>query len=134
MSCLFCEIAAGHIPSRKVYEDDKVLAFMDISPVSKGHVLVIPKTHAASFLEAEPEDLQAVFAAAQKIAKHMEETLGFEGINILSNAGEAAGQTVPHFHVHLIPRYNDPAIDKLNLSFSPVEDLDMDQILETIKL
>lgn len=132
MDCLFCAIGNGDIPSNKVYEDENVLAFLDINPTSYGHTLVIPKKHAASFVEADPEMITAVFTSANKVAKRLQEALKCDGINVLSNVGEAAGQSVPHFHVHLIPRYNDKAKEALTLEFGPMGDLNLEEIKEKL--
>jgi len=103
--CVFCKIRDGQIPSLKIFEDDRTLAFMDINPVSHGHCLVIPKAHAASLFEAEVEDLQATIAAAQQVARAIREALAPDGLNMLQANGAAAFQSVPHFHLHLIPRW-----------------------------
>ncbi len=105
MKDIFCSIIAGEIPATRVYEDDDVLAILDISQVTKGHTLVMPKAHYASILDTPKETLHKVYDVAQRIAQAMESVLGAKGVNILTNAGELAGQTVPHFHVHVIPRY-----------------------------
>ena len=103
--CVFCKIRDGQIPSLKIFEDDRTLAFMDINPVSHGHCLVIPKAHAASLFEAEVEDLQATIAAAQQVARAIREALAPDGLSMLQANGAAAFQSVPHFHLHLIPRW-----------------------------
>ncbi len=103
--CIFCKIITGDIPSAVVYEDDEVLAFLDISQVTKGHTLVIPKAHVINIYETSESIASALFARIPKIANGMKDTLQPEGINVLSNTGEAAGQSVFHLHVHLIPRY-----------------------------
>lgn len=105
MNCIFCAIAAGEIPSFKVYEDDLVLAYLDINPFTKGHTLVIPKKHSANLLETDDETLAAVITRVKKIAAHLKAKLGADGFNILQNNGEAAGQTVHHLHFHIVPRY-----------------------------
>lgn len=105
MSCIFCKIAAGEIPSFKVYEDDLVLAYLDINPFTKGHTLVIPKKHSANLLETDDETLAAVITRVKKIAAHLKAKLGADGFNILQNNGEAAGQTVHHLHFHIVPRF-----------------------------
>ena len=105
--CVFCKIRDGQIPSLKIFEDDRTLAFMDINPVSHGHCLVIPKAHAATLFDAEVEDLQAVIAAAQQVARAIREALAPDGLNMLQANGAAAFQSVPHFHVHLIPRWTN---------------------------
>ena len=105
MKDVFCRIIEGEIPSTKVYEDDDVLAILDISQVTKGHTLVMPKAHYENMLACPAELLNKVMAVAQRIGQAEVGILGAQGVNILTNVGEAAGQTVPHFHVHVIPRY-----------------------------
>lgn len=102
--CIFCAIAAGEIPSFKVYEDDVVLAYLDINPFSRGHTLVIPKAHTEGLLDTPDETLAAVISRVRKIAAHVKEALPCDGFNILQNNGEAAGQTVKHVHFHIVPR------------------------------
>ena len=102
--CLFCAIAAGEIPCFKVYEDDVVLACLDINPFATGHVLVIPKAHSQGLLDADDATLAAVIVRVKKVAAHPKEVLGCDGFNILQNNGEAAGQTVRHLHFHIVPR------------------------------
>jgi histidine triad (HIT) family protein len=103
--CVFCKIRDGQIPSMKVFEDDRTLAFMDINPLGPGHCLVIPKAHAASLYEADLEDLHAVIATAQQVARAIREALAPDGLNMLQANGAAAFQSVLHFHLHLIPRW-----------------------------
>lgn len=103
--CIFCKIAAGEIPSFKVYEDDKVLAYLDINPFSPGHTLVIPKVHSSCLLDTGADTLATVMAAVRKVAAHLKTALPCDGFNILQNNGEAAGQTVKHVHFHIVPRY-----------------------------
>jgi len=103
--CVFCKIRDGQIPSLRIFEDDRTLAFMDINPVTHGHCLVIPKAHAATLFEAEVEDLQATIVAAQQVARAIREALAPDGLNMLQANGAAAFQSVPHFHLHLIPRW-----------------------------
>jgi histidine triad (HIT) family protein len=122
--CLFCKIAAGDIPSTRVAEDERTIAFMDINPATRGHVLVIPREHAKDLLEIEPEDLAAVAGTAQRVAATMPERLGADGVNLLNSCGRAAWQTVFHFHVHVIPRY---VADPLRLPWTP-EPGDRDEI------
>ncbi len=102
--CVFCAIAAGEIPSFKVYEDDLVLAYLDINPFTEGHTLVIPKAHSANLLDTPAETLKEVVARVQKVAAHIQATLPCDGFNILQNNGAAAGQTVHHIHFHIVPR------------------------------
>jgi histidine triad (HIT) family protein len=107
--CIFCKIVAGELPAQKVHEDEHTIAFMDINPATRGHALVIPRRHARDLTEIPPEDLQAVAVAAQRLARRMADRLDIDGINLLNSCGEAAWQTVFHFHLHVIPRYrNDP--------------------------
>ncbi|GGM25456.1 protein hit [Paraliobacillus quinghaiensis] len=106
-NCIFCKITQGEIPSAKVYEDDDVYAFLDLSQVTKGHTLIIPKTHAKDIYETSEETASALFARVPKVANAIKKTYEPLGINILSNTGEAAGQSVFHLHIHLIPRYGE---------------------------
>ncbi|OGE73816.1 MAG: hypothetical protein A3I07_02125 [Candidatus Doudnabacteria bacterium RIFCSPLOWO2_02_FULL_42_9] len=103
--CIFCKIAAGEIPSDKIYEDDKVVAFMDIRPVSRGHALVLPKLHAADIVETPDDVIADVMKQAKRIAVSIQHALNADGFTISTNRGEAAGQTVFHLHFHIIPRY-----------------------------
>ena len=108
--CVFCAIAAGEIPSFKVYEDDLVLAYLDINPFTKGHTLVIPKAHSANLLETDEATLAAVIARVRKVAARLKAALPCDGFNILQNNGAAAGQTVMHLHFHIVPRYGSEPI------------------------
>lgn len=103
--CIFCKIINGDIPSAKVYEDENVLAFLDISQVTKGHTLVIPKEHKENVFELTDEIAAKVFSAVPKVANAIKAAYDPIGLNVLQNNGEAAGQSVFHFHMHLIPRY-----------------------------
>lgn len=103
--CVFCMIRDGKIPSAKVYDDERTLAFMDINPLARGHCLVITKNHAATLYEAEVEDLKAAITAAKKVAGALRKALKPDGLNVLQANGAAAFQSVPHFHLHLIPRW-----------------------------
>lgn len=107
MSCIFCKIAEAEIPAKVVYEDDTVLAFLDIKPVNAGHVLVIPKEHAESLAEISPEHLKCVTATGRKVAEALRQALSSkcEGVNLFLADGKAAGQEVGHLHLHVIPRY-----------------------------
>jgi histidine triad (HIT) family protein len=114
--CLFCKIVAGEIPAQIVDQDERTLAFMDINPATRGHLLVIPRRHAKNLLEIEPDELAATVAAAQRLASRVVERLGADGVNLINSCGSAAWQTVFHFHVHVIPRYAD---DPLRLPWTP---------------
>ena len=124
------KIVNKEIPNYTIYEDDQVLAFLDVNPTAYGHTLVIPKKHYESFVECSSDDLNHVMEVAQKIAKKMQENLHCDGINILSNVGEQAGQSVHHFHVHLIPRYKDS--DVIQIEFNPIESVDFSEIIQKI--
>lgn len=114
MSCIFCKIADKEIPGRIVYEDDICLAFLDLSQVTDGHTLIIPKKHSESFLETDDEIIAHMFKVAKKVGNQLIEKLNAKGMNILSNANDVAGQTVKHFHIHLIPRYEENEGIKIN--------------------
>ena len=103
--CLFCKIVAGDVPSTKVFESDSVVAIMDISPWTKGHCLVIPKSHSANIFEITEEDAGEVIKAARTLAPAVKAGLGSDGLNLLQSNGHAAWQSVDHFHLHLIPRW-----------------------------
>ena len=112
--CVFCAIAAGEIPCFKVYEDELVLAYLDINPFSEGHTLVIPKAHTAGLLDTPDETLAALLARVKKVAAHIKTALGCDGFHILQNNGAAAGQTVGHIHFHIVPRRNGDPIEFAN--------------------
>ncbi len=114
--CLFCKIVAGEVPATRVHEDARTVAFMDINPATRGHLLIVPREHAVDLLEVGAEDLAACMSAAQALAARVTERLGADGVNLLNCRGSAAWQTVLHFHVHLIPRY---AGDPLRLPWHP---------------
>src|SRR4051794_25398536 len=103
--CLFCKIVTGEIPGTKVAEDERTVAFMDINPATRGHLLVVPRDHATDLLEIGPEDLDAVARMGQRMARTVKEKLGADGVNLLNSCGSTAWQTVFHFHLHVIPRY-----------------------------
>ena len=114
--CIFCKIIAGELPSEIVDSDERTLAFMDINPATPGHSLVVPRAHSADLMEIADEDLEATNLAARRLAARMDETLEPDGFNILNCCRTAAWQTVFHFHVHVIPRYDD---DPLKLPWIP---------------
>lgn len=113
--CIFCEIIKGNIPSSKIYEDDDVLAILDISQTTKGHTLVMPKKHFNNILNADINSLHRVMDVTQDLAKKITKNLNATGFNILVNTNESAGQTVMHMHVHIIPRYD--ANDTIKIDF-----------------
>lgn len=104
-NCIFCKIANGEIPSSTIYEDDLFRVILDLSPASKGHALILPKKHMANIYEMDDTTAEKVFVLASRIAKAMKTALNCDGLNIVQNNGEIAGQTVFHFHMHIIPRY-----------------------------
>ncbi|HEY2571104.1 MAG TPA: HIT family protein [Solirubrobacteraceae bacterium] len=108
--CIFCKIVAGELPATILDEDERTISFMDISPATRGHALVIPREHSAGLLTVEREDLTAVALAAQRLAGRMKERLGADGVNLLNSCGAVAFQTVFHFHVHVIPRYEGDSV------------------------
>ena len=105
--CVFCKIIEGELPSMKIDEDASTLTFMDIHPLSSGHCLVVPKQHAATIFEVDVRDLEAAMVTAKRVALAIKEALRPDGLNVLQANGAAAFQSVPHFHLHLIPRWTD---------------------------
>jgi histidine triad (HIT) family protein len=114
--CLFCKIVAGELPATLVREDERTVAFMDINPATRGHVLVVPREHTKDLLEIADDDLAACAAAARDLAALVSDRLEADGVNLLNSCGRAAWQTVFHFHVHVIPRYD---ADPLRLPWTP---------------
>ena len=110
-NCIFCKIAAGDIPSATIYEDDDFRVILDIEPASKGHALILPKEHYANLYELSDEVAAKALIVAKKVISKMTDIVGCEGYNVVQNNGEAAGQTVFHFHIHLIPRYEDDTVN-----------------------
>ena len=130
--CIFCKIAAGEIPSRKIYEDDDLIAIMDLSPTSKGHSLIIPKEHCTNIYDIDEEIAGKVMKTAKKLATKMTAALNCDGFNLLQNNGETAGQTMFHFHMHLIPRSKDADNNMLKFTSVSFSDEEMDAIREQI--
>ena len=131
-NCIFCKIANGEIPSRTLYEDERYRVILDLGPATKGHALVLPKEHFASIYEI-PEDWAAgAVKIGQQIAVRMKERLHTDGVNLVQNNGEAAGQTVPHFHLHVIPRYQNDGQHSL---WKPgkASDAELYEIVEAMK-
>jgi histidine triad (HIT) family protein len=125
--CIFCKIVAGELPARIIDQDERTLSFMDIAPATRGHALVIPRAHSRDLLDIEAEDLCAVALAGKRLAARIKERLGADGINLINSCGAAAWQTVFHFHLHVIPRYEG---DPLRLPWIPGEG-DREQIART---
>lgn len=105
-NCLFCQIISGDIPSHRVYEDDAVVAFLDIHPVNPGHTLVVPRAHSTSLLDARPEDIHRALDVVQKLAPAIVTATGATAFNVGQNNGHDAGQVVPHLHLHIMPRFS----------------------------
>ena len=122
--CLFCGIVAGSIPSEMIDSDERTVAFMDVNPATPGHALVVPREHSADLLEIGAEDLTATILAVQRLSKRMKDVLGADGIDLINACGAAAWQTVFHFHIHVVPRYEG---DPLKLPWIP-EPGDSDEI------
>ena len=133
--CIFCKLSNGDIPTNALYEDDVVKVIFDLNPASKGHVLILPKNHFDDIYSMDDATAAHVFQVAVKVAKAMKETLGCEGLNIVQNNGEIAGQTVFHFHMHLIPRYlNAKNNDILNWSHETFSPEEMAEIRDSLKM
>jgi histidine triad (HIT) family protein len=116
--CIFCKIANGEIPSSTIYEDEDFRVILDMGPATKGHALLLPKKHYGDLFELEDEIAAKALKTAKRVAAQMKEALHADGFNLVQNNGEAAGQTVFHFHMHLIPRYRD---DHANILWKPQE-------------
>ncbi|MCR4740500.1 MAG: HIT family protein [Lachnospiraceae bacterium] len=130
--CIFCKLANGDIPTNMVYEDEEFSVIMDASPATKGHCLILPKDHFADIYEIDEETEGKAFKLAKKMAASLTGKLGCDGFNIVQNNGEAAGQTVFHFHIHLIPRYKN---DGQHIAWKPTKPSKEEQaeILDRIK-
>ncbi|HJB28067.1 MAG TPA: HIT family protein [Candidatus Blautia faecavium] len=130
-NCIFCKIANGEILSATLYEDEDFRVILDLGPASKGHALILPKTHAANIYELSDELAGKAMILAKKMAKKLTDALNCDGFNIVQNNGEVAGQTVFHFHMHLIPRYKG---DGVGLTWTPgkLSDEDRDDILHKV--
>ena len=125
MSCVFCRIVHNEIPSLKIYEDEHTLVFMDIAEDVDGHMLAVPKKHVKNILDCDTETLHHLMDTVQKVSKHLIEC-GYEGVNLLNASDESAGQSVAHFHIHIIPRKTNDGIDawpKLNSAQSDLNTL-----------
>ncbi len=130
-NCIFCKIIAGIIPSSTIYEDDDFKVIMDISPAARGHAIILPKNHFENLYEMDDETASKVLLVARKVASAMKEELTCDGLNVLQNNGEAAGQTVFHYHVHLIPRYRKDQVN-INWEYGKYEQGEAEQIAEAI--
>ena len=131
-NCIFCKIAAGEIPSATLYEDDDFRVILDLGPASKGHALILPKNHYRNLYDIDDEVASKAILLAKKMIKKLTPILGCDGYNIIQNNGETAGQTVFHFHMHLIPRYKK---DKAGFGWNmgTLKEDDRDEILAKVK-
>lgn len=130
-NCIFCKIANGEIPSRTLYEDERYRVILDMGPATRGHALVLPKEHFENLYEIPDEWAAGALAAAKKVAGLMKDKLGTDGLNLVQNNGAAAGQTVMHFHMHIIPRYKN---DNANILWKPTSPSagELDDVLRQI--
>jgi histidine triad (HIT) family protein len=128
--CIFCAIVAGELPATVIASEERAIAFMDINPATRGHALVVPRAHCRDLHDVSPEDLAACVALAARLATRARDRLGADGVNLLNSSGAAAWQTVFHFHIHVIPRYDG---DPLRLPWTPAPG-DGDQIADAARL
>lgn len=133
-NCIFCKILNGDIPSRTIFEDEAFQVIMDVEPATKGHCLILPKNHYANLFEMPDEVAAKVLPIAKKVATHLKDTLQCDGINLVQNNGEAAGQTVHHFHMHVIPRYEGGNTKDVTWSHSEFRAEELDAIRDQIKM
>ena len=134
-NCIFCKLANGVIPTNSIYEDDEFNVILDASPATKGHALILPKEHFANVFEIDEDTLAKASKLAKKIVTHEKEILGCDGYNILQNNGEVAGQTVFHYHMHLIPRYEEGnSKDIISWRQNEFSDDEMKEICNRMKL
>ena len=131
--CIFCKIANHEVPSSIIYEDDDVISFLDISQTTKGHALVIPKEHFDNFLSVDKETMHKVMDVAQRIGQADIAVLGAKGVNILTNVNKEAGQSVYHFHVHVIPRYAKKEGFEITMKENNAKDLNLPAIAEIVR-
>ena len=131
-NCIFCKLANGEIPTATLYEDEDFRVILDANPASKGHALIIPKEHYANLYELDEELAGKAMKLAKKMITKLTDVLGCDGYNLVQNNGEVAGQTVFHFHLHMIPRYKDDQVG-LGWNMSPLKEEDKEEILSKIK-
>lgn len=129
-NCIFCKLAHGKIPTTSIYEDDDFKVILDTAPAARGHAIILPKTHAANIFELPDEYCEKIFKVAKKCGAAIKNAFGYDGLNVLQNNGEAAGQTVFHLHVHLIPRNVD---DGITIKYVPETNKDDAAIRETVE-
>ncbi len=132
VECIFCKIVQGEIPAAKVYEDDEVLAFLDINPILAGHTLVIPKVHCETLADAAPSVLEACMRAVKKVGCAVMDAMAAEGLNVLQNNFEVAGQEIDHLHFHLIPRFRNDGF-RVPWPAKPYPDGELERVQEKIR-
>ena len=130
--CLFCKVLAGEIPAQLVDEDEHTVAFMDINPWTRGHALVIPRRHSRNLYEIDQDDLAHTAAGAKRLALRMKESLGCDGVNLINSCEPAAWQTVFHFHIHVIPRYDGDPL-QVPTRPQPADDADLETLAEQLR-
>lgn len=130
--CIFCKLANGEIPTRSIYEDEDFNVILDLSPATRGHALILPKEHADNLYELEDRTASKVLVLAKKLVKSMTKKLGCDGFNLVQNNGQVAGQTVLHYHLHLIPRYEGDG-QKIQWDPQTVEAEKLDEICNLLK-
>lgn len=131
-NCVFCKIVSGEFSSRKIYEDENTLAFLDVAKDVDGHILVVPKKHVKNLLDSDEKTLSDVMSTVKKVSNHLTDNCGYDGINLINCSDESAGQTVPHLHIHIIPRKNGDGLEVFP-KFNGAK-CDLDEILEKLKV
>ncbi|TFF97473.1 MAG: HIT family protein [Promethearchaeota archaeon] len=131
--CLFCKITKGDIPSKKIFENEDTLAFLDINPMADGHTIVIPKNHYETLGDLPDEEINKLFQTVKKVAKQIYSNLNSDGYNIVMNNYSAAGQMIKHTHIHIIPRKQGDKLIKLEVPKEPAEEEELDKVLNKIK-
>ena len=132
--CIFCKLANGVIPTNAIYEDDDFKVILDAAPATRGHALILPKAHADNLFELDEKTAAKVLPLAAKIGGHMKEALQCDGLNVMQNNGEVAGQTVFHFHMHLIPRYNGSVQPIVPWTHEEFTEEEMQEICKTLQM
>lgn len=132
--CLFCKLANGVIPTNSIYEDEDFNVIMDVCPASKGHALILPKEHFDNLYEIDPEILGKAAKLAQKVVTHEKEVLKCDGYNLLQNNGEVAGQTIFHFHMHLVPRYKEENDQMLKFAKPEISEEEIENLCKEMKM
>ena len=132
--CIFCKLANGIIPTNSIYEDEDFNVIMEAAPASKGHALILPKEHFDNLYEIDPDILGKAAKLAQKVIKHEKEVLNCDGYNLLQNNGEVAGQTIFHFHMHLIPRYKEESSEMLKFAKPDISEEEIKDICKEMKI